>query len=126
MFAVRAPVGTVAGGVVGAAAAEMAAQPTVISGLATKAAARQALEGLNLPSAQAAAARSAISRGTAGSQYELMLQTDGRLFVHISRHGHDGFQVMQSIVSPSGSKIVTQYGVPASGAIHVHPKFGPI
>lgn len=50
------------------------------------------------------------------------MQRNGDLFVHLSRPGHEGFQVVQSIVSRSGAKTVTQYGIDAAGRILVDRK----
>jgi uncharacterized protein RhaS with RHS repeats len=99
------------------------AATAVASGLASKADARQALSGLGLSAEQLKAAGSAISRGTGASTYDLIKQASGDLFVHIYRPGRDGFQVMQSIISRSGSKSVTQYAIDAAGKVLVDPKY---
>lgn len=99
------------------------AATAVVSGLASKADARQALSGLSLGAEQLKAAGSAISRGTGASTYDLIKQASGDLFVHIYRPGRDGFQVMQSIISPSGGKTVTQYAIDAAGKVLVDPKY---
>jgi hypothetical protein len=99
------------------------AATAVVSGLASKADARQALSGLSVGAEQLKAARSAISRGTGASTYDLIKQASGDLFVHIYRPGRDGFQVIQSIISPSGSKTVTQYAIDAAGKVLVDPKY---
>jgi RHS repeat-associated protein len=95
---------------------------TVISNLATKAAAREAVETLDLPAAQADATRSAISRATARTTIDLIHQSDGDVIVNLSRPGRNGFQVIQSIVGPTGAKNVTQYGIDAAGKILADPK----
>lgn len=99
------------------------AATAVVSGLGSKADARQALSGLSLGSEQLQAARSAISRGTGASTYDLIKQASGDLFVHIYRPGRDGFQVIQSIISRSGGKTVTQYGIDAAGKVLVDRKY---
>ena len=78
---------------------------------------------MDLPAAQAAAARSAVSRATSKESIELMRQPNGNLMVHLTRPGRNGFQVMQSIISPTGAKTVTQYGVDAAGRVLIDPKF---
>ena len=89
----------------------------------TKTAAKEGLERLGLSEAQKAAARSAIGRATTRETIELIQQSNGNLLVHLIREGRDGFQVVQTVVRPDATKVVTQYGISESGRIHIHPKF---
>jgi hypothetical protein len=91
--------------------------PTIVSGLSGRGAANNALRTMGLPVAQEAAARSAISRATTKEMIEFIKQPADNLYVHISRPGRNGFQVMQSVISPNGAKGVTQYGVDAAGRV---------
>lgn len=60
---------------------------------ATKAAATEALGTMELPAAQAAAGRSAISRATTKESIELIRQPKGNLMVHLTRPGRNGYAV---------------------------------
>jgi hypothetical protein len=109
---------------IGAAFAEKEAA-AIVSNFATKAAAREAIGGMNLPASQAAAARSAISRATTSESIELIKQPGGNLMVHLTRPGREGFQIVQSTISPNGVKSVTQYGVDKAGRVVIDPKLRP-
>jgi RHS repeat-associated protein len=113
----RAPLGKAAMGLLETASS--------VTGLTSKAAAREALRRLNITGPQISAARSALSRGTKSSSYDLISNANGDLLVNIYRAGHDGFQVMQSVISPNGAKGVFQYGVNAAGKVFVDPKYIP-
>lgn len=94
-----------------------------VTSFATKAAAREALAGMGLTEAQNAAARGAISRATATTTIEFIQREGGELLVHLVRPGRNGFQVMQSVISPNGLKSVTQYGIDKVGRVVIDPKF---
>jgi len=127
-------VGRLAGGLLGRIFARGAADAIATMGaasaaeagftsFASKAAAREAVTGMGLPQAQAAAVRSAISRATTKEAIEIYQRESGDVFVHLVRPGRNGFQVMQSVISPSGGKAVTQYGVDQAGRVVIDPKF---
>ena len=122
---VRAAVADAAATGSAAAAEAGAAQASgaTISSFATKAAAREALGGMGLTQAQAAAAGSAISRATSTTSIEFIQREGGELLVHLVRPGRNGFQVVQSVISPNGLKSVTQYGIDRVGRVVVDPKF---
>jgi RHS repeat-associated protein len=90
--------------------------------LATKSAARSAVTDLGVTEAQATAANSAIARATTKSTIDLVRQSTGDLIVNITRAGRNGFQVMQSVISPNGAKKVTQYFVDQAGKVFADPK----
>ena len=90
--------------------------------LATKDAARAAVNDLGLPQAQATAARSAIARATTRSTIDLIKGAGGNLLVNIIRTGRNGIQVVQSVISPNGAKKVIQYGIDAIGRVIADPK----
>jgi len=90
--------------------------------LATKSAARTAVTDLGLTEAQASAANSAIARATTKSTIDLIRQSTGELIVNITRAGRNGFQVMQSVISPNGAKKVTQYFADQAGKVFADPK----
>jgi RHS repeat-associated protein len=90
--------------------------------IGSKSAARTALSELGLTGVQETAARSAISRATSKSTIDLIRQESGELIVNITRAGKNGFQVMQSVISPNGAKKVTQFTVDEAGKILADPK----
>jgi hypothetical protein len=105
--------------------AEKVVAPTARSAAcyATKAAAREALERLGLPEAQAAAARSAIGRATTSSSIEIVQQEGGTVLVRVTRPGADGLQAIESTITRDGVKTVVQKAWDAAGnLVHVDPK----
>ena len=111
-----------AGAAAGTVEAAGAASASSALNLGSKAAARAALAELGLPNAQASAAGSAISRATTTSTIDLIRRESGDVLVNVSRPGRNGFQVMQSVISPNGAKRVTQYTVNRAGRIFADPK----
>ena len=93
-----------------------------ILSFASKSAAREGVESLGLPAAQRAAVRSAIGRATTREEIEIIAEDGGKVMVHLIRPGRDGFQIMQSVVQPDATKVVTQYGVSANGRVIIDLK----
>jgi hypothetical protein len=92
----------------------------VISGL-TKAEARAAVQAMGLPNAQAMAVNSAISRATS-TNVVTVTQYGPDVVVQIFRPGSTGYQVFESVVTPSGAKMVIQRAYDALGnLVHFHP-----
>ena len=93
----------------------------VFSGM-TKAEARLASQLMGLPNKQAAAVSSAISRATSTSTVQVT-QYGPDVIVQIYRPGANGYQVIESIVTPSGTKSVLQKAYDALGnLVHIHRK----
>ncbi len=93
----------------------------VLEGL-TKTSSRQLVSKLGLPKAQENAVLSAVTRATSSSQIKVT-QNGSEVIVQIFREGKNGFQVIESKISISGSKTVIQKGYDAAGKIeHYHPK----
>ena len=89
----------------------------------TKAEARVALASYGLPIAQAAAVRTAVVRANGASTVKVT-QFGADVLVQIFRPGRNGFQVMESLVSPNGVKTVVQRAYDAAGRlVHFDPKF---
>jgi hypothetical protein len=89
----------------------------------TKAAAREAVSGLGLPDAQAAAVRRAIRRATASTTIGITREESGHVTVTLTRAGRDGEQVIESVIANDGAKVVVQKGVNAEGVVeHYDPK----
>ena len=88
----------------------------------TKGAAKDAAASMGLAAAQEAGVRSAIGRATSSSTIDLFKAAADNVYVQVSRPGRDGFQVMQSIVSPSGAKSVTQVIIDGAGKVFLDPK----
>jgi hypothetical protein len=94
-----------------------------VGGFATKADARVFLRGLNLPSAQLDAALRAVSRATASTRIDVA-SSGSSVTVSLIRPGHDGYQVLVSVIGPRGTDIVVQLAYKATGVLdHVDPKF---
>ncbi len=94
---------------------------TAISGLG-KAEMKLAAAKLGLPEAQAAGVKSAITRATSKSAINVT-QSGANVTVKVSRPGKDGYQVMESVISPDGSKTVVQKAYNASGdLVHLEVK----
>ena len=94
-----------------------------VTAFESKAAARAAIEAMNLHEAQAGAAMRAIQRATTTSTIEIGTQESGSLVVSVSRAGRDGRQVMENVISPQGAKTVVQKAFDAAGKlVHNDPK----
>jgi RHS repeat-associated protein len=92
-------------------------------GLTSKAAAREALGELGVEGAQRSAANRAIGRATRSETIDVLMHERGDVVVRASRKGHDGHQVIESVVKPDGSKSVRQRAYDAQGRlVHDHPK----
>jgi RHS repeat-associated protein len=127
LFDPSAFIGTVASGIRGlfrggvAALAEGGAAEA--GAFTTKIAARKALAGMGLPEAQGAAVNRAIGRATSKTTIGITQGEGGNVTVTLTRAGRDGKQVMESVVSPDGTKAVVQKGVNARGVVeHLDPK----
>lgn len=94
----------------------------VLTGM-TKAQARTTTQGLGLAPAQASAVNSAISRATTTSSISVT-QYGPNAVVQIMRPGADnGFQIIHTVVTPSGAKLVVQKAYDDAGKlVHYHPK----
>ncbi len=91
----------------------------------TKAQARQIIDIMELPAAQAAAASRTIRRATTSEEIEVTLMASGELLVRRSRPGHIGQQVLEDTIAPDGTKRVVQKAFDAAGnLIHLDPKGG--
>ena len=91
--------------------------------MATKSAAREALEKLGLPKAQADAVNRAIGRATRSSSIDIVRGEAGVVIVKISRPGRDGFQVFEHTIGANGTKSVVQKAYDAAGnLVHIDPK----
>ncbi len=89
----------------------------------TKSEARQIIDGMALPAAQADAARRTIRRATASEDIEISVTASGELFIKRSRLGKIGFQVLEDTIRPDGGKEVVQKAYDAAGnLIHYDPK----
>jgi hypothetical protein len=94
-----------------------------VAGFATKAAARSALAQMTLPEAQAAAVKSAIGRATTKTTIRISESEGGNVVVTLTRTGRYGKQVMESVVTPDGTKTVVQKAYDAAGnLVHYDPK----
>lgn len=93
------------------------------TGLADKAAAREALGALDGTPGQLSAANRAIGRATSTSSLDV--GTYGRnVVIRIQRPGRDGFQIIETVVRPDGSKSDVQMAYDAAGSlVHYDPKF---
>jgi RHS repeat-associated protein len=92
-------------------------------GLTTKTAAREALQTMDLPEAQAGAVNRAIGRATTKTTIDLIRGDAGDVTVRLTRAGRNGYQTVESVVKADGSKTVVQTGVNAAGDVeHVDPK----
>jgi len=77
---------------------------------------------MGLSEAQGAAVKSAVGRATKKEEIQIISGQGGKVMVHLIRPGRDGFQVMQTVVKPDATKVVTQYGVSESGRVVIDPK----
>jgi RHS repeat-associated protein len=97
-----------------------AAQSTV--GLTSKAAAREAINRLGVSEPIKAAARRAIKRATSNSTIDVVKE-GGNVIVRIKRAGHDGYQVIETVIKSNGVKQTVQKAYDAAGnLVHFHPK----
>lgn len=88
----------------------------------TKAAAKNALNGMGLPQQQLQKALSAVSRATSQSAIDISQQGDN-VIVSVTRPGADGYQAITSTVAPDGTKTVVQTAYDSSGnLVHYDPK----
>jgi hypothetical protein len=93
----------------------------VLTGL-TKAEAKVVAQGMGLPNAQFTSVNSALSRATSSSK-ATVVQYGPDVVVQILRPGRQGYQVMESIVTPNGTKTVVQKAYDAAGKLdHYDPK----
>ncbi len=98
------------------AAAKQGVSKFVLSGVG-KAEARVAVDSMGLTAAQSAAAKSAITRATATSSIKVT-QSGADVVVQVFRAGEmGGYQVIESVVNPSGAKSVVQKGYSAAGKV---------
>lgn len=81
-----------------------------------KAEARAAVDAFDPPAAQRAAANRAIGRATTSSTVDVARQGDD-IVVRVARPGRDGYQLIEHVVSPDGSKRVVQYAYDSSGRL---------
>ncbi len=89
----------------------------------TKAAARTALGEMGLSDVQSTAVNRAIGRATANTTIGLARDEAGNVTVSLTRAGRNGVQVIESMVSPDGSKTVVQKAYDAAGnLVHLDPK----
>ena len=93
------------------------------TGLTSRASAREALAGLGgATPEQIAAANRAIGRGTSTSTYNVGTFGE-QVVVQVQRPGANGYQVVETVVSPDGSKFVVQKAYDATGQlVHYDPK----
>lgn len=93
------------------------------TGLTSRASAREALAGVSgATPEQIAAANRAIGRGTSTSTYNVGTFGE-RVVVQVQRPGANGYQVVETVVSPDGSKFVVQKAYDATGQlVHYDPK----
>jgi RHS repeat-associated protein len=90
----------------------------------SKDAARSAIQGLDLPSAQQAGALSAVRRATTASTIDIF-QAGNDIVVNVSRQGVNGQQTIQTVVKADGTKSVVQLGIDKKGVVtHYDPKGG--
>jgi hypothetical protein len=98
-----------------------AAGDFIFSGM-TKAEARAAAQSMGLTNAQQAAVNSAISRSTSTNLVKVT-QYGSDVVVQVIRPGTNGYQILESVVTPNGTKTVVQKAWDATGALdHFHPK----
>jgi hypothetical protein len=91
----------------------------------TKAEARQIIESMGLPEAQAKAARRTIVRATVAEDLEVTRQPSGAILVTRSRPGRDGRQVFEDTIQLDGTKQVVQKAYDSAGnLVHDDPKGG--
>ena len=87
-----------------------------------KAEARAVLGALAATEPQRASANRAIGRATTTSTVDISRQGND-IVVRISRPGRDGYQVIEHVVRPDGSKRVVQYAYDSLGRmVHHDPK----
>ena len=93
------------------------------TGLTSRASAREAIAGVSgATPEQIAAANRAIGRGTSTSTYNVGTFGE-RVVVQVQRPGANGYQVVETVVSPDGSKFVVQKAYDAAGQlVHYDPK----
>jgi hypothetical protein len=91
----------------------------------TKAEARQWVDGLGLPEAQAQAARRTIGRATTSENIEISIRFTGNLLITRTRPGKTGYPVFEDRISREGNKRVVQKAYDDAGnLIHHDPKGG--
>jgi len=91
----------------------------------TKAQARQIIDSMGLPPAQAAAAQRTIRRATMSEEIEVVHMESGELLITRSRPGQVGRQVLEDTIAPDGTKKVIQKAFDAAGNLtHLDPKGG--
>jgi hypothetical protein len=91
----------------------------------TKPESRRLIDSLNLPAAQAEAARRTISRATRSEAIDIIKLDSGKLLLRRSRPGRSGWQVFEDIIRPDGGKLVVQKAYDADGnLVHDDPKGG--
>jgi hypothetical protein len=91
----------------------------------TKAEARQHIDSLGLPPAQAAAAYRTIKRATASERIDITQAAGGDLIVTRTRPGRIGYQVFEDTVRADGGKVVVQRAYDDQGRlVHDDPKGG--
>jgi hypothetical protein len=90
-----------------------------------KADARQLIDSLHFPAAQAKAAQRTISRATATDDIEIVRMDSGDLLITRTQPGRIGRQVFEDTIRPHGSKQVVQKAYDADGNLtHFDPKGG--
>ena len=93
----------------------------ILSGL-SKIEARSFVKAMGLSPAQLSAVNSAIKRMTSTSTCKIT-QNGSDVIVQIFRQGHNGYQVIETIVHVNGSKRVIQKAYDLAGKlVHFHPK----
>ena len=91
----------------------------------TKREARQKINGMGLPAAQALAAHRTIGRATSSENIDIVHLSSGDLFITRTRRGKIGYQVMEDTIEPDGSKQVVQRAYDDQGnLVHDDPKGG--
>jgi hypothetical protein len=90
--------------------------------LETRSAARQALAELSATPAQLSGANRAIGRATSSSTIDVGTYGQ-RIVVRVSRPGHDGRQVVETVLDRDGAKTVVQMAYDSNGRlVHYDPK----
>jgi hypothetical protein len=91
----------------------------------TKAEARQIIDSMGLPEAQAKRARRTIGRATTSENIDVTKTNSGDLVISRTRPGRNGYQVFEDTIRPDGSKRVVQKAYDAVGnLVHEDPKGG--
>jgi hypothetical protein len=91
----------------------------------TKAEARRIIDGMDMPEAQAKAARRTIGRATASEDIAITPEASGAIIVTRTRPGRIGRQEFEDTIHPDGSKQVVQKAYDAAGnLVHFDPKGG--